>query len=97
MSNNPYIGSSFDELLEEDKTLADANAIAQSRVTAWQIEQAKSEKGLTNEHYELVQSKRPLPLSTNLYFVKREHAAIPAGSLRGKPPRSGVIRRVSVP
>ncbi len=47
MSNNPYIGSSLDELLEEDGILAETDAIALKRVLAWQIEQAMEEKGLT--------------------------------------------------
>jgi DNA-binding Xre family transcriptional regulator len=47
MSNNPYIGSSLDELLEEEGTLADIEAIALKRVIAWQIEQAMAEKKLT--------------------------------------------------
>lgn len=46
MSINPYIGSSFDDFLEEG-TLADIEAIALKRVIAWQIEQAMIEKKLT--------------------------------------------------
>ncbi|AOY78997.1 XRE family transcriptional regulator [Moorena producens JHB] len=47
MNNNPYIGSSLDELLEEDNILAEVEAVALKRVLAWQIEQAMLEKGLT--------------------------------------------------
>jgi len=45
--NNPYIGSSLDELLEEDGMLAEVNAIAIKRVLAWQVAQAMSSLGLT--------------------------------------------------
>ena len=37
MTTNPYIGSSLDELLEEDGILDEAEAIALKRVLAWQI------------------------------------------------------------
>ena len=47
MSSNPYIGSSLDDLLEEDGALAEINAIALKRVLAWQIEQAMVENKLT--------------------------------------------------
>lgn len=47
MSSNPYIGSSLDDLLEEEGTLASINAIALKRVIAWQVQQAMEEKKLT--------------------------------------------------
>ena len=47
MSKNPYIGSSFDDFLEEDNSLTEINAIALKRVLAWQIAQAMEERGLT--------------------------------------------------
>lgn len=47
MNNNPHIGSSFDELLEEDNILDEVNSIALKRIFAWQIEQAMKENGLT--------------------------------------------------
>ena len=47
MSSNPYIGSSVDDLLEEDGALAEINSIALKRVIAWQIQQAMVEKNLT--------------------------------------------------
>jgi len=47
MSSNAYIGSSLDDLLEEDGALVEINAIALKRVLAWQIEQAMVEKKLT--------------------------------------------------
>ncbi len=36
MNNNPHIGSSLDDLLEEECTLAEINSIALKRVIAWQ-------------------------------------------------------------
>jgi hypothetical protein len=41
MSNNPYIGSSLDDLLEEDGMLEEVEAIAKKRVLAWQSSQSK--------------------------------------------------------
>ncbi|MHC5726369.1 MAG: helix-turn-helix domain-containing protein [Nostoc sp.] len=46
MSKNPYIGSSLDDLLEEDGTLEEINLIAAKRVIAWQISKAMEEKKL---------------------------------------------------
>jgi antitoxin HicB len=37
MTNNPYVGSSFDDLLEKDGILAEVNAVALKRVLAWQV------------------------------------------------------------
>lgn len=36
MRNNLYIGSSLDDLLEEEGTLAEIESIALKRVLAWQ-------------------------------------------------------------
>ena len=47
MTTNPYIGSSLDDLLEEDGILDEVEAIALKRVLAWQVSQAMQEKGLT--------------------------------------------------
>ncbi|NER23911.1 MAG: XRE family transcriptional regulator [Symploca sp. SIO1C2] len=47
MNINPHIGSSFDDFLEEEGTIAEADAIALKRVLAWQITQAMSERELT--------------------------------------------------
>ena len=47
MISNPYIGSSLDDLLEEDRARAEINAIALKRVLAWQISQAMVENKLT--------------------------------------------------
>lgn len=47
MTNNPYIGSSLDDLLEEEGTLAESESIAIKRVIAWQVKQLMEEKKLT--------------------------------------------------
>lgn len=47
MSSNPYIGSSFDDLLAEEGKLTEINSIALKRVLAWQVQQAMIEQGLT--------------------------------------------------
>lgn len=47
MSKNPYIGSSLDDLLEEDGTLEEVSLIALKRVMSWQIQQAMNEKKIT--------------------------------------------------
>jgi antitoxin HicB len=47
MTNHPCIGSSLDDLLEEDEILAEVNAIALKRILAWQILQEMSAKGLS--------------------------------------------------
>ncbi|MBA2749827.1 MAG: XRE family transcriptional regulator [Tatlockia sp.] len=47
MTNNPYIGSSLDDFLEEEKTLAEIESLAIKRVIAWQVKQVMEEKKLT--------------------------------------------------
>lgn len=47
MTHNPHIGSSLNELLEEDGILAEVSAIAIKRVLAWQVAQAMSNLGLS--------------------------------------------------
>ncbi len=37
MTNNPCIGSSLDDLLEEDGILAEVDAVALKRVLVWQV------------------------------------------------------------
>ncbi|MCC5629175.1 helix-turn-helix domain-containing protein [Nostoc sphaeroides CHAB 2801] len=46
MNKNPHIGSSLDDLLEEEGTLEEINLIAAKRVIAWQISKAMEEKKL---------------------------------------------------
>jgi hypothetical protein len=45
--NNPHIGSSFDDFLEEEGLSAEIEAVALKRVIAWQIEQAMKEKNMS--------------------------------------------------
>lgn len=45
---HPHIGSSIDELLEEDGTLAEVRAAAVKRVLALQMRQAIEQQGITN-------------------------------------------------
>lgn len=47
MTKNPHIGSSLDDLLEEDGLLSEVNAIALKRVLAWQVEQEMTAKQMT--------------------------------------------------
>jgi len=47
MTSNPYIGSSLDDLLEEDGVLEEVEAMALKRVLAWQVQELMKEKGLT--------------------------------------------------
>ncbi len=47
MTNNPYIGSSLDDLLEEDGILAEVDAVALKRVLAWQVLQEMKKRGLS--------------------------------------------------
>lgn len=47
MKNNPHIGSSLDELLDEEDLLTTANEIAIKRVIAWQLQQEIEAKKMT--------------------------------------------------
>lgn len=47
MKKNPYIGSSLDDLFEEEGTLDEINIIAVKRVIAWQIQQEMVKKNLS--------------------------------------------------
>ena len=44
---NPHIGSSFDDFLAEEGTLAETTAIALKRVLAWEIRKAMKEEGIS--------------------------------------------------
>lgn len=46
MTPNPHIGSSLDELLEEEGILSEVSAIAIKRVLAWQVSEAMNDQGL---------------------------------------------------
>lgn len=53
------IGSSFDEFLNEEGILEDAQSIAASRVIAWQLEQAMKEKHISkNKMAKLMNTSR---------------------------------------
>ena len=47
MKINPHIGSSLDDLLEEDGTLAAVQDVAIKRVLAWQVENAMKERNMS--------------------------------------------------
>lgn len=47
MNRNKRIGSSFDDFLEEEGLLEDANATAAKRVIAWQLAGAMKQAGIT--------------------------------------------------
>jgi antitoxin HicB len=46
-NNNPHIGSSFDDFLDEENLLVEANEIAIKRVIAWQLQQEIESKNMT--------------------------------------------------
>lgn len=47
MKKNPHIGSSLDDLFEEEGTLNEINIIAVKRVIAWQIQQEMTKRNLS--------------------------------------------------
>jgi antitoxin HicB len=46
-NKNPHIGSSFDDFLDEENLLVEANEIAIKRVIAWQLQQEIEAKHMT--------------------------------------------------
>jgi antitoxin HicB len=46
-NNNPHLGSSFDDFLDEENLLVEANEIAIKRVIAWQLQQEIESKRMT--------------------------------------------------
>lgn len=46
---NKHVGSSLNELLREEDLLAETQAKAMARVVAWQLQQYKNEKELSNK------------------------------------------------
>jgi antitoxin HicB len=46
-NSTPHIGSSFNDFLEEENLLAEANEIAIKRVIAWQLQQEIESKNMT--------------------------------------------------
>lgn len=47
IKNKKHIGSSFDDFLEQENLLAEANAVAIKRVLAFKLQEAMDKKGLT--------------------------------------------------
>jgi antitoxin HicB len=47
INNHPHIGSSFDDFLDEENLLVEANEIAIKRVIAWQLQQEIESKHMT--------------------------------------------------
>jgi antitoxin HicB len=47
MTDNPHIGSSLEEFLEEEDRLEEATATAVKRVLAWQIEERMKQERIT--------------------------------------------------
>ncbi|MGJ5674112.1 MAG: helix-turn-helix domain-containing protein [Nostochopsis sp.] len=47
MNKNLYVGSSLDELLEEEGIVEEINLIAIKRVIAWQVKQAMEQRNLS--------------------------------------------------
>lgn len=43
---NPHVGSTLEELLEEDGLREEVQGLAQKRVLAWQLEQALEQAGI---------------------------------------------------
>jgi antitoxin HicB len=46
-NKNPHVGSSFDDFLDEENLLLEANEIAIKRVIAWQLQQEIESKHMT--------------------------------------------------
>jgi DNA-binding Xre family transcriptional regulator len=47
MTENPHRGSTFDDFLEEEGILDEANETALERVVAWQLRERMRERGMT--------------------------------------------------
>jgi antitoxin HicB len=47
MTNNPHLGSAFDDWLEEENLLTEVNESAIKIVIAWQLQQEMTAKGMT--------------------------------------------------
>ena len=46
-ARNPHVGSTLDELLDEDGVLAEAHAVAIKRILAWQVSQTMKHENLS--------------------------------------------------
>ncbi len=47
MAENPYIGSNFDDYLQEQGLLEESSAVALKRVVAWQLGEAMKAQGVS--------------------------------------------------
>ena len=56
MAHNPCIGSSFDDLLEEEGVLSEVTAVALKRVLAWQVLQEMQKRGLSKSQMAVAMS-----------------------------------------
>ncbi len=59
INNNPCIGSSFDEFLDEENLIVEANEIAMKRVTAWQLQPEIESKHITKLTNRKTASEKP--------------------------------------
>ena len=82
MINKKYIGSTFDNFLEEQGTLAESSVVAVKRVLAYQIEQAMLQSSLSkSELAKRMKTSRSSvdrlldPHNTSLSLVTMEKAA----------------------
>ena len=59
MARNPHLGSSLDELLREEGTLEEFQAVAIKEVIAWQLDQAIKERKISRSRLaELMHTSR---------------------------------------
>ncbi len=56
MKNNTHVGSSLNDLLEEDGILAEVNAIVLKRILAWQVLQEMQSRGLSKSQMAVAMS-----------------------------------------
>ncbi len=86
MIDNPHVGSSLDDLLEEEGVLSEVNAVALKRVLAWQVSQEMSNRGLSKSQMaiEMNTSRTALdrlldPQNTSITLKTMERAAAVLG------------------
>ena len=56
MTHNPCVGSSLDDLLEEDGVLAEVTAVALKQVLAWQVLREMQKRGLSKSQMAVAMS-----------------------------------------
>ncbi len=69
--NKKHIGSSFDDFLEQENLLAEANAVAIKRVLAFKLQEAMDKKGLSKS--EMAKKNGHQPLCSKSLFGSREY------------------------